>query len=98
MPVFFEEKRERERESNHNTRRATFTFFFDSLRRFPFFLKKKILQSSDYFQFSQFSKEKTDALVVVCPTNTFCNYGTHINGDKLFAQTLMFVLRMLFVT
>ena len=27
------------------------------------------------------------------PTNTFCDYRTHINGDKLFAQTLMFVLR-----
>ena len=72
---------------------ATCMFFFESFRRSLIFLNFLTLPSSDYFQFSPFSEEKTDALTVVCPTNTFCDYGTHINGDKLFAQTLMFVLR-----
>lgn len=41
---------------------------------------------------SPFSKEKTDAFPVVRPTNTLCNCGANINGDKLFAQVLMLFL------
>lgn len=68
-----------------------FTFFFDLFYDSP--LKKKGSLPSDCFNcVCPFSKEETDALAVVCPTNTFCDHRTNINGDKLFAQALMFVL------
>jgi hypothetical protein len=48
--------------------------------------------SSNYFQLHPFSKEKTDALAIVRPTNTFRQYRTNINSDELSAQALVFVL------